>query len=170
MELKNVTRYYPEKPSLGAGVQYFKSESGEDFYDSIPLFTKRYKLCVNPTTGAISSCAEDVSRLYPVGRNVVEVDTLPEGFAIGAGWRYEDGQVIAPIADYAAQINTRKLKKLMAAAITAAMPLQDAVDLGTATSTQTDMLTAWKQYRVALSVVNLSAPVWPEVPQFQMSE
>ncbi|EPZ3352130.1 tail fiber assembly protein, partial [Escherichia coli] len=45
MELKNITRYYPENMPYGNNVQYFQSEDGKDFYESLPLFTKKYKLC-----------------------------------------------------------------------------------------------------------------------------
>lgn len=43
-------------------------------------------------------------------------------------------------------------------------PLQDAVDLGIATEDEKALLISWKQYRVALSRVDLGAPVWPELP------
>ncbi|EOL6116768.1 hypothetical protein ACGHZH_RS28230, partial [Escherichia coli] len=42
MELINVKRYYPEHKPYGEDVQYFQSEDGRDFYESIPLFTKKY--------------------------------------------------------------------------------------------------------------------------------
>ncbi|EDR7582723.1 phage tail protein, partial [Salmonella enterica subsp. enterica] len=38
MELKNVSRYCPETPEYGDGVQYFRSEDGLDFYDSVNKF------------------------------------------------------------------------------------------------------------------------------------
>ena len=90
MELLNLTRYYPEGATKS--VQFFRSEKGEDFYESMSLFTKRYKLCVRPADGVIRAMHEDVSRLYPAGFNVVEVDELPEGFAVGK-WRYIDGEI-----------------------------------------------------------------------------
>ncbi|EJQ0105167.1 phage tail protein, partial [Shigella flexneri] len=51
MELKNITRYYPENMPYGNNVQYFQSEDGKDFYESLPLFTKKYKLCITPDSG-----------------------------------------------------------------------------------------------------------------------
>ncbi|EIN32025.1 hypothetical protein ECFRIK1996_5870, partial [Escherichia coli FRIK1996] len=65
MQLINVKRYYPKDKPYGEDVQYFQSEDGRDFYESIPLFTKKYKLCISPVTGIICSVAEDVSALYP---------------------------------------------------------------------------------------------------------
>ncbi|ENW8692012.1 phage tail protein, partial [Escherichia coli] len=84
MELRNVTRYYPEDMPYGENIQYFRSEDGQDFYESLDKFTKKYKLCIHPETGVIYSMAEDVSRLYPAGFTIVEVDELPEGFGIEA--------------------------------------------------------------------------------------
>ncbi len=95
MELKNVSRYYPEEMPYGDGVQYFKSEDGQDFYDSFGKFTKKYVLCIDPVTGVIRSVAEDVSRLYPAGFTVVETDTLPEGFDIYGGWKFDGGSVVS---------------------------------------------------------------------------
>ena len=71
MELSNITRYYPEDMPYGDGIQYFRSEDGQDFYESLDKFTKKYKLCTHPETGVIYSVAEDVSRLYPVGFTIV---------------------------------------------------------------------------------------------------
>ncbi|EHY5319438.1 phage tail protein, partial [Escherichia coli] len=35
MELRNVTRYYPEEMPYGKNIQYFRSEDGQDFYESV---------------------------------------------------------------------------------------------------------------------------------------
>ncbi|MBF5975795.1 phage tail protein [Escherichia coli] len=93
MELINVKRYYPEHKPYGEDVQYFQSEDGRDFDESIPLFTKKYKLCISPVTGIICSVAEDVSALYPAGFTVVEVDELPEGVNIDGNWQFSDGLI-----------------------------------------------------------------------------
>lgn len=82
MELKNVSRYYPDEMKYGEGVMYFRSEDGKDFYDSLDLFTKKYKLCIEPDSGVIRSAAQEVSTLYPDGFSVVETEELPEGFDI----------------------------------------------------------------------------------------
>lgn len=93
MQLINVKRYYPKDKPYGEDVQYFQSEDGRDFYESIPLFTKKYKLCISPVTGIICSVAEDVSALYPAGFTVVEVDELPEGVNIDGNWQFSDGLI-----------------------------------------------------------------------------
>ena len=53
MQLINVKRYYPEQKPYGNDAQYFQSEDGKDFYESLPLFTKKYKLCITPDSGVI---------------------------------------------------------------------------------------------------------------------
>ncbi|ENA6021092.1 DUF4376 domain-containing protein [Escherichia coli] len=107
MELINVKRYYPEKMPYGNNVQYFQSEDGKDFYDSLKLFTKKYKLCIHPATGEIYSVAEDVSMLYPAGFSVVEVDSLPEGFSINGMWRYSEGNIQGDVQKFRASANEK---------------------------------------------------------------
>lgn len=103
MELKNISRYYPDEMPYGDGVQYFQSEDGLDFYESWDKFTKKYKLCVEPNTGIIRSVAEDVSILYPPGFTIVETDTLPDGFNVYGEWLWNGKEPIRPgvIADVA---------------------------------------------------------------------
>lgn len=66
MELKNVTRYIPDDQDYDNNFLYFRSEDGQDFYESLSKFTKKYKLCID-SENIIRSVAEDVSRLYPAG-------------------------------------------------------------------------------------------------------
>ncbi|EBB0053860.1 tail fiber assembly protein [Salmonella enterica] len=112
MELKNVSRYCPENPEYGAGVQYFRSEDGLDFYDSVNKFSKKYKLCVEPTTGVICSVSEDVSRLYPAGFSVVETDALPDGCDISGNWRFVDGAVSSVPVDYPKKAESQRQRLL----------------------------------------------------------
>lgn len=108
MELINVKRYYPEEMPFGNNVQYFQSEDGKDFYESLSLFTRKYKLCIYPETGVIHSVSEDASALYPAGFSVVEVDELPEGMDINGAWRFVDGVISAvPVNWNAAAENQR---------------------------------------------------------------
>lgn len=68
------------------------------------------------------------------------------------------------IIQYAAELKN----KLMDEANTALLPLQDAVDLGIATESESAMLIEWKKYRVLLNRVDTSkAPdiEWPEKPK-----
>lgn len=60
-----------------------------------------------------------------------------------------------------------KKAALRLTADSAIAPLQDAVDLDDATDEEVTQLMAWKQYRVALNRVDITADdiVWPELPQ-----
>lgn len=88
------------------------------------------------------------------------------------GWTY-DGTTFAPYVappPTPAQIlatNTATRNQLLAAATLAIAPLQDAVDIGEATDADTTMLTAWKQFRVAVNrvVLTVQNPTWPAPPQ-----
>ncbi|WP_416425573.1 tail fiber assembly protein [Pseudomonas sp. App30] len=89
----------------------------------------------------------------------------------GIGWTY-DGKAFAPpaaVVPTAAEIlsaNTQMRDSLLSVAALAIAPLQDAVDLNTATAAETAALKTWKQYRVAVNRVDLTAagPAWPAQP------
>lgn len=62
---------------------------------------------------------------------------------------------------------TQQKDILLALAASKIGPLQDAVDLGIATGTETAFLLAWKRYRVLINRIKLEdAPdiYWPELP------
>ncbi len=69
-------------------------------------------------------------------------------------------------AEKAAQLREAEDKKasLMQQASIQIAPLQDAVDLDMATDEEKQSLTDWKKYRVLLSRVDCSQPVWPDQP------
>ncbi|EAA3680339.1 phage tail protein [Salmonella enterica subsp. houtenae] len=172
MELKNVSRYCPENPEYGAGVQYFRSEDGLDFYDSQDKFTKKYKLCVD-SENIIRSVSEDVSRLYPAGFSVVEVNKLPAGFNIYGDWKYSNGAVVAVPVDYQAKAETTRQKLLDAANSTIA-DWRTELALGEIGDDDKDSLTKWMAYIRALKTLDLSdvkdeatftAIRWPALPQ-----
>ncbi|EFG4674860.1 TPA: phage tail protein, partial [Escherichia coli] len=108
MELKNITRYYPENMPYGNNVQYFQSEDGKDFYESLPLFTKKYKLCITPDSGVICSISQDASALYPAGFSVVEVDELPEGTDISGNWKFDNGIISRIPVNYARKLEAMR--------------------------------------------------------------
>lgn len=104
----------------GNNVQYFQSEDGKDFYESLPLFTKKYKLCITPDSGVICSISQDASALYPAGFSVVETDELPEGTDISGNWKFDNGVISQLPVNYtkkrkhcASHILIRHMKKLM---------------------------------------------------------
>lgn len=72
------------------------------------------------------------------------------------------------LARLTAEANAQK-SYLLAYATTQIAPLQDAVDLDIATPAETALLTAWKQYRVAVNRINMQAGfpetiTWPVQP------
>lgn len=100
---------------------------------------------------------------------------LPEGSEAGIGWSYSNGGFAAPppppppvrTPEEILATNISKRNQLLAAATLAIAPLQDADDLGEATTEETAMLKAWKQFRVAVNRVDLTQtdPSWPQAPQ-----
>ncbi|MNT69969.1 Caudovirales tail fiber assembly protein [compost metagenome] len=62
--------------------------------------------------------------------------------------------------------NAAKRDSFLRDAATRIAPLQDAVDLGVATPAEQSALLSWKQYRVALNRLDLSASTidWPAEP------
>ncbi|HCD5607901.1 TPA: tail fiber assembly protein [Escherichia coli] len=172
MELRNVTRYYPVTMPYGEGIQYFRSEDGQDFYESMDKFTKKYKLCIHPETGVIYSMAEDVSRLYPAGFTIVEVDELPEGFGIEASWYYKDGEVLPVPVDYSQQAETQR-QRLLAAAQDVISDWKTELELGTISDDDKARLMQWMAYIKSVKGLDFSAVTdeasvnsisWPERP------
>lgn len=92
----------------GNNVQYFQSEDGKDFYESLPLFTKKYKLCITPDSGVICSISQDASALYPAGFSVVEVDELPEGTDISGNWKFDNGIISRIPVNYARKLEAMR--------------------------------------------------------------
>ncbi|EDT3961291.1 tail fiber assembly protein [Salmonella enterica] len=173
MELKNVSRYCPENPEYGAGVQYFRSEDGLDFYDSQDKFTKKYKLCVEPTTGVICSVSEDVSRLYPAGFSVVETDELPDGCDISGKWRFVDGTVSPVPVDYHKKAESQR-QNLLDDANDATKDWRTELSLGVISDEDKASLVKWMTYIKALNALDLSgvkneagynAIKWPDKPE-----
>lgn len=169
MKLVNLQRYTPAEYFAGKGIQYFKDESGKDWFKSLPDFTKRYSLAIENDTGIIRSISEDTSRLYPVGLTVVDVNTLPDGCDILGGWVFNGTRVI-PRKYSQSEVETQAQQKkdaLIAQATKFIAPLQDAKELDIATDAEAAMLKAWMLYRIQLNRIDVStAPDidWPEVP------
>ncbi|UGS44753.1 tail fiber assembly protein [Kosakonia cowanii] len=69
-----------------------------------------------------------------------------------------------PEKDDLIQLATEKKQKLLSSVNAAITPLLDAVELGIATEEESESLQALKTYRVLLNRVDVTAPVWPEVP------
>ncbi|EDD0499377.1 phage tail protein [Salmonella enterica subsp. enterica serovar Newport] len=172
MELKNVTRYIPDDQDYDNNFLYFRSEDGQDFYESLSKFTKKYKLCID-SENIIRSVSEDVSRLYPAGFSVVEVNKLPAGFNIYGDWQYKKGAVVAVPVDYHAKAETTRQKLLTDANSTIAY-WRTELALGEISDDDKVSLTQWMAYIRKLKALNLSevkneatftAIRWPALPQ-----
>lgn len=173
MELKNITRYHPENMPYGNNVQYFQSEDGKDFYESLPLFTKKYKLCITPDSGVICSISQDASALYPVGFSVVESDELPEGTDISGNWKFDDG-VISPLpVDYDKKAKTMH-QSYLNQAYEKINDWRTELQLGTISDENRAALTRWMEYisqvkKMELPAIKNKAEFddikWPEKPE-----
>lgn len=94
--------------------------------------------------------------------DVTDVVPMPD-----QGWLYSGGMFSEPVpAIPSMEERTAQRDALMAGASARIAPLQDAVDLEIATAEEIAALKSWKQYRVALSRLDLSAyPIaWPAQP------
>jgi hypothetical protein len=172
MELKNVARYYPEDMPYGETVQYFQSEDGKDFYESISLFTRKYKLCIEPDTGVIRSIAEDVSTLYPAGFTVVETNYLPADCDIYGGWMYENEVVKAVPVGYKEKSEGIRENRL-SEANDITKDWRTELQLGLISDDDKTNLILWMAYIKELKTLDLSsivdedsfnAIIWPDVP------
>ncbi|EFU9425850.1 tail fiber assembly protein [Escherichia coli] len=173
MELKNITRYYPENMPYGNDVQYFQSEDGKDFYESLPLFTKKYKLCIIPDSGVICSISQDASALYPAGFSVVEIDELPEGTDISGNWMFDNGVISRLPVNY-----TKKAEELRQSYLNQAYEQindwRTELQLGTISDEDRAALARWMAYisqvkKMLLPAIKTEAEFnaikWPEQPQ-----
>ncbi|ECF3065914.1 tail fiber assembly protein [Salmonella enterica] len=172
MELKNVTRYTPDDPDYDNNFLYFRSEDGQDFYESLSKFTKKYKLCID-SENIIRSVSEDVSRLYPAGFSVVEVNKLPAGFNIYGDWKYSNGAVVAVPVDYHAKAETTR-QKLLNDADNAIKDWRTELTLGIISDENKATLIMWMNYINVLKSLDLTgvsdeatftAIRWPALPQ-----
>ncbi|ELE3222713.1 tail fiber assembly protein [Salmonella enterica subsp. enterica serovar Rubislaw] len=172
MELKNVHRYIPDNPDYDSNFLYFRSEDGQDFYESLSKFTKKYKLCID-SENIIRSVSEDVSRLYPAGFSVVEVNKLPAGFNIFGDWQYKKGAVVAVPVNYHAKAETTR-QKLLDAANSAIADWRTELALDEISDDDKATLTKWMAYIKGLKSLYLKGISdeatfnkiqWPALPQ-----
>ncbi|EEI7369628.1 tail fiber assembly protein [Salmonella enterica] len=172
MELKNVHRYIPDNPDYDSNFLYFRSEDGQDFYESLSKFTKKYKLCID-SENIIRSVSEDVSRLYPAGFSVVEVNKLPAGFNIFGDWQYKKGAVVAVPVNYHAKAETTR-QKLLDAANSAIADWRTELALDEISDDDKATLTKWMAYIKGFKSLDLKGISdeatfnkiqWPALPQ-----
>lgn len=93
MELDNFQQYTPEVPLHGTGVLYLCSENGEDWYESLNLFTKEYKIAFEPESGVVRGITTDASGLFPLGLSVADLESLPDDCSNDGSWIYSNGEI-----------------------------------------------------------------------------
>jgi hypothetical protein len=170
MKLVNLQIYTPDEYFLGEDILYFKDDMGNDWFESLPKFKKKYSLAIDNETGVIRSISEDASRIYPVGLTVVDVDSLPDGCDIFGGWVFNGKSVTqrnySP-AEREAQAQQEK-DRLLALATKIIEPLKDAVSYGVATGEEEEKLKRWILFRIQINRVDIttdSVIVWPPRPE-----
>lgn len=163
--------YYVAK-SPEVNIVFLKDDNGNDWYLWLKTLSQEtLKISFNPDTKEIIHFSYDASAIFPINQVVVEVapENVPDEFtaagekALGGAFLFDGGKIIAAPVDYAAEAQSRK-QELLNQANNVIATLQDAVELDMATVKEADDLTQWRKYRVLLSRVDVTAPVWPEVP------
>ncbi|WP_334351311.1 tail fiber assembly protein [Enterobacter bugandensis] len=163
--------YYIAK-SPGMNIVFLKDDNGNDWYQWLKTLSQEtLKVSFNPETKEIIHFSYDASAIFPINQIVVEVapENVPDEFiaagekALGGAFLFVDGEITAARVDYEAEAQRKKLE-LLNQANNVIATLQDAIDLDMATDEEAEGLTQWRKYRVLLSRVDATAPVWPEVP------
>ncbi|ELY3760640.1 tail fiber assembly protein [Cronobacter universalis] len=144
------------------------SEDGQDWYASQALFDEEKLKVEFDENGVITRFSDDVSMLWPIDKSVADISKklVPEGLNENGEWIFDGEKIIAVPVDHVAIAELKK-QQLMASAASVIAPLEDAVELGIATSHEAALLAEWKKYRVLLNrVLPGNAPdiTWPEAP------
>ncbi|MGL4180279.1 tail fiber assembly protein [Enterobacter cloacae complex sp. 403K5] len=162
--------YIAKSPEMN--IAFLKDENGNDWYMWLKTLSQEtLKISFNPDTKEIIHFSYDASAIFPINQIVVEVapENVPDEFiaagekALGGAFLFVDGEITAARVDYEAEAQRKKLE-LLNQANNVIATLQDAIDLDMATDEEAEGLTQWRKYRVLLSRVDATAPVWPEVP------
>lgn len=168
-------QYLPDSPDKTVlaedhGVIFYKAETGEDWYECQKAFANDTIKIAYDAVGVIRSISKDVSTLCPDNLSVAEVpDIFSNQLAdISGNWCFIDGQIserTLSAAELQQNAETQRTR-LMVVATNAISPLQDAVEMGMATSDEQARLLAWKQYRVLLSRIDTAVAdiEWPVPP------
>ncbi|WP_049602458.1 tail fiber assembly protein, partial [Yersinia nurmii] len=158
MELLNLKSYIPEEPKLGTDSQYLIDVNGRDWYESQNLFKKKYKIALGPISRVVQCISEDISMLFPLNCDVIEVNNIPTGCDNQGGWVYDGKSIVKRVESIEELIKSAETKRdeLLLFASGKIAPLQDAVDLNIATEDERGSLISWKHYRVLLMRIDTS--------------
>lgn len=153
LHLKNVEIYTPDKvPEELAtfGVLFFKSEDGQDFYESVKLM-KEDTIKILYSDGMVTGFSKDASSLYPVGSSLIEVPAskVPDDLDVSRKYLFDPETLKFTINPefLTKDLDIRK-QNLLALANDKIAQYQDKVDLETATKGEISALKNWKAYRV----------------------
>lgn len=175
-DYKNFKTYQPDdevRQSLQAehGVIFFKSESGEDWYEIQKTFSPDTLKVAYDQDGIIRSISDDVSMLTPENLSVAEVENSEQNLKADfyGDWVYKSGAIYRRQYTLAELVQEADEKKagLLASAEAIIAPLARAVRLGMATGDEIVMLDAWERYSVLVNRIDINmAPDidWPEKP------
>jgi hypothetical protein len=145
--------------------QYYCDNKGRDWYETLTSWNGAIAL---DESDIVCACESDVSMMgMQEGRSVYEVlpRDVPEN--VVGNYTFKDG-VFTDIRPNDVELAESERKRLMQDANNLILPLQDAADLGIETEGEASLLFKWKQYRVLLSRVDISAAPnveWPVIPE-----
>ncbi|WP_336797962.1 tail fiber assembly protein [Erwinia aphidicola] len=166
----NTTKWKLYKPAdTDESVLYLQDENGADWYESQKDFASKRVKVVYDDSGVIRAFSYDVSELFPLDLYVAELARKPAQLAIDGRWIFDGEKALERTLTQEEQQAAAEAEKASLArkAAEAIAPLQDAADLGMATDEESELLLAWKKYRVLLNRVDTSRADnvdWPEVP------
>lgn len=173
MNIKEGEPKTPEQVELSQKIKarFFFDEKGRDWYESQQFFAKDTLKIAFDKDGIIRCIETDVSVIYPENLSVAEVlNTAENRRADTSGeWIYSDGTIRMreKTEDELTRLAEQKKNELITKAKDIIAPLQDAMDLGIATTDEESRLLAWKKYRVSLSRIdttNHAGINWPKEP------
>lgn len=174
LHLKNVTQYTPETDEQKEIAEqynaiFWRDESGLDWYQAVTQFqSDTFKVKYLPN-GVICAIDKDASTICPEGGSIVEMESLPDGVDSNGEWQFIDGSIVPRTytPDELTVQAEQKKQRLLANAAKAIAPLQDAVDIGEATSEEEAKLKVWKKFRVGVNRVDTTQlpATFPPIPE-----
>ncbi len=156
LKYNNFKEYKPDNPKFGGNVIYLKSDCGKDWYSCIRNFSKDTLKIEFSDDGKIARASYDVSKLFPINRNVAEVYNIPSGFDVDEEWCFVNGKIekkVILIKKYLIEIMKTKLFKEASYII---YLLEEAKNKGYITQGDISKIDKWKEYRYAVFSINSS--------------
>ncbi|HHN8289389.1 tail fiber assembly protein [Morganella morganii] len=169
---KNFKIYTPDEKPYGKAM-YLQSEKGEDWYQVQDKYLPDTVKIEYEADGTIIRTSNDVSTLVPVGRSVVEIKSLPDGFEDGE-WMFDGKSVRKKVKSHEQLIAEAEKQKqaLISAANQKTQLWQTQLMLGIITEEDKASLKEWMLYVQKVQVVDPSlgaGVVWPTPPVSQAS-